>query len=156
MRTSGTGKLDFTAFSFLFLRFPYCGWNDDDDDDDDMGDMIRDPSPASASREDNRNRNQVFLGTFVHSKSREELEYLHDTAVCVDAEGKIIAAERCAGLEEAEAVLFPKLGWRKGDVKVIVGGEGDFYFPGFIGTCCAACGPVVVQQMGTGIRAMVS
>ncbi len=45
--------------------------------------------------------NQVFLGTFVHSKTLEQLEYLHDTAVFVDKTGKMVAVG--AGLRPGES-----------------------------------------------------
>ncbi|KAF4846508.1 putative guanine deaminase [Colletotrichum siamense] len=109
-----------------------------------MGDMIRDLSPASteataaprggAPAAPQQKQNQLFLGTFIHSKTREELDYLHDTAICVDATGTIVAVEKCGSRAEAEEVLFPRLGWEKGDVKVHVGKEGQFFFPGFIDT----------------------
>ncbi|KAL0933334.1 guanine deaminase [Colletotrichum truncatum] len=97
-----------------------------------MGDLIRDPSPVPLRREERQN--QLFLGTFVHSKTREKLEYLHNTAVCVDATGTIVAVETCGSRREAEEVIFPRLGWTKGDVRVHVGEEGQFFFPGFIDT----------------------
>lgn len=97
-----------------------------------MGDMIRDLPPA-ASPETTERRNQLFLGTFVHSKTREELDYLHDTAVCVDASGTIVAVETACDLKRAEGELLPRLGWTASDVDVRVGKEGQFFFPGFIG-----------------------
>ncbi|WYZ46241.1 hypothetical protein EsH8_IX_000466 [Colletotrichum jinshuiense] len=98
-----------------------------------MGDMIRDLPPA-ASPETTERRNQLFLGTFVHSKTREELDYLHDTAVCVDASGTIVAVETACDLKRAEGELLPRLGWTASDVDVRVGKEGQFFFPGFIDT----------------------
>ncbi|OLN97382.1 putative guanine deaminase 1 [Colletotrichum chlorophyti] len=97
-----------------------------------MGDMIRDPSPAP-SRAAAR-RNLLFLGTFVHSKTRERLEYLHDAAVCVDSEGTIVAVEEGCDRGKAEAELIPRLGWTTGEVDVHVGKDGQFFFPGFIDT----------------------
>ncbi len=76
---------------------------------------------------------QLFLGTFIHSKSLAELEYLHDTAVCVDAAGKIVAVEPQCDLKKAEEVVFPRLGWSAGSVTVHKCKDGQFYFPGFIG-----------------------
>jgi guanine deaminase len=75
----------------------------------------------------------VFLGTFIHSKSLEELEFLHDTAVCVDYKGTIVAIEPGFDQSKAEEVLFPKLGWTKAAVTVNIAKPGQFYFPGFIG-----------------------
>ncbi|KAF6803312.1 guanine deaminase [Colletotrichum musicola] len=101
-----------------------------------MGDMIRDPSPAACATGAERSRpNQLFLGTFVHSRTKEELEYLHDTAVCVDAAGTIVAVEgECGSLARAEEVLFPRLGWTRGEVQTHEAKEGEFFFPGFIDT----------------------
>lgn len=103
--------------------------------EEEMGDMIRDPSPAACATGAERPRpNQLFLGTFVHSRTKEELEYLHDTAVCVDAAGTIVAVEAgCGCLARAEEVLFPRLGWTRGEVLAHEAKEGEFFFPGFIG-----------------------
>ncbi|KAI0382112.1 guanine deaminase [Hypomontagnella monticulosa] len=79
-------------------------------------------------------KNQLFLGTFIHSISLGELEYLQDTAVCVGKSGKIIAVEIKCGQKEAEEILYPKLGWDANDVAVTIAGEGQFFFPGFIDT----------------------
>ncbi len=77
--------------------------------------------------------NQLFLGSFVHSKTLHSLEYLHNTAVCVDKAGTIVAIEReCDGAKATE-LLFPKLGWSSEDVTVHTIEDGQFYFPGFIG-----------------------
>jgi guanine deaminase len=75
----------------------------------------------------------LFLGSFIHSKSLDELEYLHDTAICVDEHGVIVAVEPGLDLAKAEEVLFSKLGWEKENVTVKVAKAGQFFFPGFIG-----------------------
>jgi len=75
----------------------------------------------------------LFLGSFIHSKSLDELEYLHDAAVCVDGNGVIVAIEKGCDLKKAEETLFPKLGWSAGDVTVKIAKPGQFFFPGFIG-----------------------
>lgn len=77
----------------------------------------------------------VFLGTFVHSKSLEELEFLHDTAVFVDEKGTIVAIEQLeqGSYPGTEAGFFSKLGWMKDPVTVITAKPGQFFFPGFIG-----------------------
>lgn len=75
----------------------------------------------------------LFLGSFIHSKSLEELEFSHDTAICVDEKGVIVAIESGFDQNKAEEVLFPKLGWTKGEVAVKVAKPGQFFFPGFIG-----------------------
>ncbi|KAI0132601.1 guanine deaminase [Xylariales sp. AK1849] len=79
-------------------------------------------------------KNQLFLGLFIHSKRLDELEYLHDTAVCVDTSGHIVAVEPQCGQKKAEEILYPKLGWDTAGVEVHVGKEGQFFFPGFIDT----------------------
>jgi guanine deaminase len=75
----------------------------------------------------------LYLGSFIHSKSLDELEYLHDTAVCVDENGVIVAIEKDYDLKKAEETLFPKLHWAIGDVTVKTAKPGQFFFPGFIG-----------------------
>ncbi len=75
----------------------------------------------------------LFLGSFIHSKSLDELEYLHNSAVCVDGNGVIVAIEKDYDLKKAEETLFPKLGWSVGDVTVRTTKSGQFFFPGFIG-----------------------
>jgi guanine deaminase len=82
-------------------------------------------------------RRQVFLGTFIHSRSRTELEYLHDSAVCVDEHGVIVKVERgeCGGSGGAiSSRLLESLGWSEGEADVVHCREGEFFFPGFIGT----------------------
>lgn len=75
----------------------------------------------------------LFLGSFIHSKSLDELEYLHDSAVCVNEHGVIVAIEKGCDLKKAEEPLFSKLGWSAGDVTVKIAKPGQFFFPGFIG-----------------------
>ncbi|KAI0022559.1 guanine deaminase [Xylariomycetidae sp. FL0641] len=79
-------------------------------------------------------QNQLFLGTFVHSKKLDELEYLHNTAICVDTAGQIVAVEAECDQGRAESLLYPKLGWDKETVRVTVTKKGQFFFPGFIDT----------------------
>ncbi|RYO89626.1 hypothetical protein DL764_008546 [Monosporascus ibericus] len=79
-------------------------------------------------------RNQIFIGTFIHSKKLDELEYLHDTAICVDKTGKIIAIEPQCDQKKAEMSLYPTLGWSAADVAVTIAKDGQFFFPGFIDT----------------------
>lgn len=79
-------------------------------------------------------QNQLFLGSFIHSKSLEELEFLHDAAICVDSNGKIVAVEQQCDQRKAEEAVYPKLGWTANEVKVNTCQDGQFYFPGFIDT----------------------
>ncbi|KAI1173890.1 guanine deaminase [Nemania sp. FL0916] len=82
-----------------------------------------------------KDKNQVFLGTFVHSKSLGELEYLHNAAVCVDASGKIVAIEPNCNQQKAVETLYAGLGWTLDDVSVTVARDSrQFFFPGFIDT----------------------
>jgi guanine deaminase len=75
----------------------------------------------------------LFLGTFIHSKSLEELEFLHDTAVFIDEKGVIVAIEPKCDQAKAEETVLPKLGWSRGDVSFQTAAPGQFFFPGFIG-----------------------
>ena len=79
-------------------------------------------------------RSQVFVGTLVHCKSRTELELMHDTAVAVDAKGKIVAVVTGNGdAAMAKEKLLGQLGWREAEVDIHTSKPGQFYFPGFIG-----------------------
>ena len=78
-------------------------------------------------------KDKLFVGTFIHSKKLDELEYLHDTAVCVDRSGKIVAVESQCDRRRAEETLYTRLGWHAPDVEVTVAEDGQFFFPGFIG-----------------------
>jgi guanine deaminase len=78
-------------------------------------------------------KKQVFIGSFIHCLSRSELEYLHETAVFVDEKGVIVRVEESCNVERARGVV-KELGW-DGEVGFKVGGEGQFFFPGFIGRC---------------------
>ncbi len=78
--------------------------------------------------------NQVFFGTFIHSKSLGELEYLHNTAVCVDTSGKIVAVEADCNLQKAVETLYDRLGWSPDDVVITEARDKrEFFFPGFVG-----------------------
>jgi guanine deaminase len=77
---------------------------------------------------------QILLGTFIHSKSRTELEYIHDAAVAVGCDGKIAAIARdCGCAEAAKDEVLKQTGWAARDVRVVECCEGQFFFPGFIG-----------------------
>ncbi|KAI2635526.1 guanine deaminase [Xylaria nigripes] len=78
-------------------------------------------------------KNQVFFGNFIHSKNLGELEYLHNTAICVDASGTIVAVEVGCSQQKALEILSGRLGWGLDDATVtVIRGEHQFYFPGFI------------------------
>ncbi|PVH73351.1 guanine deaminase [Cadophora sp. DSE1049] len=76
----------------------------------------------------------LFLGSFVHNKSLGELEFLHDSAVCVDEKGVIVAVEKGCGQDKVEEIVYPRLGWTAGEVTVRTSQPGQFFFPGFIDT----------------------
>ncbi|KAL1900072.1 hypothetical protein Cpir12675_001072 [Ceratocystis pirilliformis] len=79
-------------------------------------------------------QHQLFLGNFIHSKSREELEYWHNTAVAVSTEGVILAIEKDCDEAKARAELLSRLKWSPSDVEVTVTSEKQFFFPGLIDT----------------------
>jgi guanine deaminase len=74
----------------------------------------------------------LFLGTFVHSKTLDVLEYLENTAVFVDESGTIVAVERDCSEEDAKKVSA-RLEWEEADVETVKAKDGQFFFPGFIG-----------------------
>lgn len=76
---------------------------------------------------------QLFVGTFVHSKALDKLEYLHNTAVAVDQSGTIVAVERDCDELTAKTALLPRLRWAEAEVKVVHANDGQFFFPGFVG-----------------------
>ncbi|KHN97912.1 guanine deaminase [Metarhizium album ARSEF 1941] len=78
---------------------------------------------------------RVLVGTFVHSKSRSELEYIHDAAVAVDDGGTIVAMARgCENGNAAKDKVLRETGWTHRHVDLVECGEGQFFFPGFIDT----------------------
>ncbi|UNI22020.1 Guanine deaminase [Purpureocillium takamizusanense] len=80
-------------------------------------------------------KSQVLLGTFVHSKTAQALEYMHNTAIAVDSHGTVVGIERDADdVESAKGKLLASLGWCESDVHVCASREGQFFFPGFIDT----------------------
>lgn len=90
--------------------------------------------------------NQVFIGTFVHAKALDELEYLHDTAVFVHGPtGRIVAVEKERDHSRGLGETLDALGWTPAEVKIHdlatgkagTGGEEEavsFFFPGFVDT----------------------
>lgn len=78
-------------------------------------------------------KKKVFLGTFVHSKNRQELEYLHDAAIFVDDKGKIVKIDREQNSKEHIEKLLKDLKWDSNEVEIIAIKPGQFFFPGFIG-----------------------
>ena len=78
-------------------------------------------------------KNTLFLGSFVHSKVLDKLEYLHGAAVCVDSKGTIVAVEKDCDEAGARESVFPRLDWDGEEVEVVRAKDGQFFFPGFIG-----------------------
>ncbi|KAI7782638.1 hypothetical protein LA080_013126 [Diaporthe eres] len=63
--------------------------------------------------------NQVFIGTFIHSKALDELEYLHNTAVFVEGStGTIVAIERESDHTRTLDETFNRLGWSAAECKI--------------------------------------
>ncbi|KAL2267023.1 hypothetical protein VTJ83DRAFT_4300 [Remersonia thermophila] len=79
-------------------------------------------------------RKTLYLGTFVHSKSLAELEFLHDGAVFVNESGAIVAIEESCDEAKAKKEIFSRLGWAETDVDIVRAKNGQFFFPGFIDT----------------------
>jgi guanine deaminase len=75
----------------------------------------------------------LFLGSFIHSKKLDELEYFHKTAIFVDSKGVIVHIEKDCDQARAEEAFIPRLGWRLEEVAVRIAQDGQFFFPGFIG-----------------------
>lgn len=79
-------------------------------------------------------RRQLFTGTFVHSKSRTELEYLHDAVVAVDEKGVVVSIDQgCENVKIRADKLRTSLGWDDEEVDFHAYKDGHFFFPGFIG-----------------------
>ena len=57
----------------------------------------------------------AYYGTFVHSKSLEELEISHNSVICVDEYGKISAVERNLSSVFAVGPVLEKLGWSRNE-----------------------------------------
>ena len=77
----------------------------------------------------------LFVGTLIHSKSLDELEYLDDTAVFVDENGVIVAIQSKYSQTDAREIeaIFHKLAWSREDIAIKTAKAGEFFFPGFIG-----------------------
>lgn len=80
-------------------------------------------------------KNQIFLGSFVHSVKLDKLADLHETAVFVDQSGKIVHIEQHCDEPKARQISQQNLAWDNASVRVErTTQNGDFFFPGFIGT----------------------
>lgn len=97
--------------------------------------------PASLTPQ--QKRPQILLGTFIHSKSRRQLEYLHHAAVAVDGQGMICAVVQSReGVEDPREEVLKVMGWtdkEEEEVDVVQCREGEFFFPGFIGMSSTSC-----------------
>ena len=78
--------------------------------------------------------NTILQGTFIHCKSKQELEIFHDSAVGVDSHGKIVAIEKdCGDAKTARDKILKQMGWAEDQVVIHTAGPTQFFFPGFIG-----------------------
>ncbi|KKA31121.1 hypothetical protein TD95_000603 [Thielaviopsis punctulata] len=77
--------------------------------------------------------NKIFAGTFIHSKTREKLEYLHNTAIAVSAEGVIVAICSKDDSQAAVQAVLKETQW-PGDTETLILGDKQFFFPGLIDT----------------------
>lgn len=75
----------------------------------------------------------IYLGTFIYSKSLTEIEILHDAAIFVDEQGKIVAVEKDIKDVDGALSFCPNLGWETDEVIARACGREQFFFPGFIG-----------------------
>lgn len=93
-------------------------------------------------------KNLVLLGTFIHSTAPNQLEYLHNTAIGVDARGKIVGIEKTSkDVTEAQQRLLKSLGWGLDEVDIRACTNGQFFFPGFIGR---SINPVLLPRRDSG------
>lgn len=78
--------------------------------------------------------NTLYLGTFVHSKTLTDLDYLHATAVAVDTTGTIVAIEPIT--PDVTTALPLRLGWQPSTTTLVHANQdgSQFFFPGFIDT----------------------
>ncbi|KAF4982745.1 hypothetical protein FZEAL_1698 [Fusarium zealandicum] len=78
-------------------------------------------------------KKQVFIGTFISSNDSRNLDYLHNTVICVDGEGRIVRVDKEHGTsDQPEETLLRSLGWELSEVDIHVAKPGQFFFPGFI------------------------
>ncbi len=70
----------------------------------------------------------IYIGSFVHCKKPDALEFLHDTAVIVDLDGRITHVGPAKEALESYPGVPPGAGV---DIHRIE--QGQFFFPGFIG-----------------------
>ncbi|KAF4966191.1 hypothetical protein FSARC_6075 [Fusarium sarcochroum] len=78
-------------------------------------------------------KKQVFVGTFISSKSPKELNYHHNALVCVDGEGRIVKVDTEGGsTDQIEKRLLRILDWQVSEVDIHIAKPGEFFFPGFI------------------------
>ena len=93
---------------------------------------------AASSRE--KARKKMFVGTFVHNVSLQEVSVLEGYAVGVDESGVIAFVEKIEGVGVDR--LRERMGWKGEEVDIVGPGLGDesededvvgFWFPGFVG-----------------------
>lgn len=78
--------------------------------------------------------NTLYLGTFIHSKTLTDLDYLHATAIAVDTTGTIVAIEPIT--PDVTTALPLRLGWQPSTTTLVHANQdgSQFFFPGFIDT----------------------
>ncbi|KAI9681497.1 MAG: hypothetical protein M1817_002781 [Caeruleum heppii] len=84
----------------------------------------------------------IYLGTFIHSRSLQELDICRSGAIGVDEQGKIAFVDR--DITDRQSVAKSH-GWPD-DTRIVTTGANQFFFPGFIDTHTHAC-----QYPNTGI-----
>ncbi|KAI9757783.1 MAG: hypothetical protein M4579_003319 [Chaenotheca gracillima] len=77
--------------------------------------------------------NTIYHGTFIHSRSLQDIEILHDAAVGVDSDGKIdFILKDVPSSAAALKAVGARDGWA--GAKVVRTDKNQFFFPGFIDT----------------------
>ncbi|KAF4998352.1 hypothetical protein FGRMN_3232 [Fusarium graminum] len=78
-------------------------------------------------------KKQAFVGTFISSKNPKELNYHHDSLVCVDEEGRIVKVDtEGVSQDQIGDRLLKTLGWELSEVNLYIAKPGEFFFPGFV------------------------
>jgi guanine deaminase len=73
-------------------------------------------------------RRTVYIGTFIHSKTLQELDICDNAAIGVDELGKIAFVERSAGNVGNVTAAH---GWE--NAQLVRASDCQFFFPGFVG-----------------------
>lgn len=78
----------------------------------------------------------IMLGDFVHSRTKNKLEFMYNSGIAVNNEnGKIVDIENSStSMDIAKQKLLQRLHWSEDEVEIYKCEPGQFFFPGFIGT----------------------